>query len=85
MYLQYEFYIAANPSVVWDAFMSPEGVREIFYGSEFRSNCQVGDSFEYVGPGEDGKDTVHLYGKVLAYEAVKDDVYEQLKTGHMSQ
>ncbi len=71
MELHYEFYIGASPEKVWDSFMSPEGVKKIFFGSEFRTGGKVGDSFEYIGPGPDGNETVHLYGEILEFEEGK--------------
>lgn len=71
MDLRYEIYINEKPDKVWDTFMSPEGVRKIFYGSKFISTKKVGEQFQYVGPGYDGPETIHLYGKILAYEQGK--------------
>ncbi|SEL48509.1 Uncharacterized conserved protein YndB, AHSA1/START domain [Paenibacillus sp. cl141a] len=69
--LQYEFYIGASLEKVWEVLTSPEGTRATFYGSELRSSFQVGEPFAYVGPGNDGEETVHVYGNVLAYEPQK--------------
>jgi uncharacterized protein YndB with AHSA1/START domain len=71
MDLKYEFYIDAPPEKVWDVLVKPEGTRAIMFGSELRSTFKVGDPFEYVGPGNDGEETVHVYGKILAYEPNK--------------
>ncbi|MDB5085201.1 MAG: polyketide cyclase [Bacilli bacterium] len=68
MELKYEFYIDAEPEKVWDTFVSPEGTRKTFFGSVIRSTFQVGDSLEYIGPGNDGENTLHVYGKILAYQ-----------------
>jgi uncharacterized protein YndB with AHSA1/START domain len=69
--LHYEFYIGASPEKVWDVLTSPEGTRATFFGSELRSSFEVGEPYAYVGPGNDGEETVHVYGKVLAYEPQK--------------
>ncbi|EJR64134.1 hypothetical protein IIO_02033 [Bacillus cereus VD115] len=66
--LMYEFYIAGSPEEVWKTLTSPEGTKQIYYGSIIRSTFQVGDPLEYVGPGLDGDETVHVYGNVLEYE-----------------
>ncbi|HDX9613801.1 TPA: SRPBCC family protein [Bacillus toyonensis] len=66
--LMYEFYIASSPEGVWKTLTSPEGTKQIYYGSIIRSTFQVGDLLEYVGPGLDGDETVHVYGNVLEYE-----------------
>jgi uncharacterized protein YndB with AHSA1/START domain len=71
MELKYEFYIDADPQTVWDTFMTPEGTRKIFFGSELRSSFKVGEPYEYVGPGEAGEETVHVYGIILALEPLK--------------
>lgn len=68
MELKYEFYIDAQPEKVWNTLMSPEGTRKIFYGCVIRSTFQEGDLYEYVGPGNDGDETVHVYGNILKYE-----------------
>jgi uncharacterized protein YndB with AHSA1/START domain len=71
MELKYEFYIDAQPEEVWNTFVSPEGTRKTFFGCVIKSTFIKGDSFEYVGPGNDGDDIVHVYGKILAYEPHK--------------
>ncbi|WP_257348702.1 SRPBCC domain-containing protein [Pseudalkalibacillus decolorationis] len=68
MDLKYDFYTAATPEKVWNVLISPEGTKPIFYGSVIRSTFKVGDSLEYVGPGTDGDETVHVYGNVLEFE-----------------
>lgn len=65
--LKYVFYIGGTPDDVWKALISPEGTKQIYYGSVIRSTFQVGDLLEYVGPGADGDETVHVYGNVLEY------------------
>ncbi|MDF2958366.1 MAG: polyketide cyclase [Paenibacillus sp.] len=69
--LKYEFYIGAEPEKVWDTFVSPDGTRKTFFGSVIKSTFKAGDSYEYVGPGNDGDETVHVYGTILAYEPHK--------------
>ncbi|MFD2170442.1 SRPBCC family protein [Tumebacillus lipolyticus] len=71
MDMKYVFYIDAQPEQVWDAFVSPEGTKKTFFGCVIRSTFQEGDSFAYVGPGEEGDETVHVYGNILAYEPHK--------------
>lgn len=68
MDLKYEFYIDAKPEDVWNILISPEGTKKTFYGCVIKSTFKIGDSIEYVGPGNDGDETVHVYGKVLAFE-----------------
>lgn len=68
MELRYEFYIGASPEQVWKTFVSPEGTRQTFFGCVIHSTFEVGAPFEYVGPGADGDETVHVYGTILAYE-----------------
>jgi uncharacterized protein YndB with AHSA1/START domain len=71
MDLRYEFYMGAGLEEVWNAFVSPEGTRKTFFGCVIRSTFEVGDSYEYVGPGSEGDETVHVYGTILAYEPLK--------------
>lgn len=66
--LQYVFYIGAKPEDVWQVLVSPEGTKATMFGCVIRSTFEVGSPYEYVGPGNDGDETVHVYGKVLQYE-----------------
>lgn len=66
--LYYEFYIAGTPDQVWQAIVSPEGVSAILWGSRLETTFEVGSDFRYVGPGNAGPETVHVYGKILEYE-----------------
>lgn len=69
--LKYELYVGAKPEDVWQIFVSPEGTRAIFFGSVLKTTFEVGAPYEYVGPGNDGDETVHVYGTVLAFEENK--------------
>jgi uncharacterized protein YndB with AHSA1/START domain len=71
MDLKYELYIGAKPEDVWNAFISPEGTKAIFFGCVLNSTFEVGAPYEYIGPGEDGPETVHVYGKFLEFEPNK--------------
>lgn len=71
MELKYEFYIGASPEKVWQALVSPEGTRAIFFGCVLESTFEAGAPYSYVGPGADGDRTVHVYGTILAYEENK--------------
>ena len=66
--LTYQFFIAGTPEAVWQALISPEGTKQIYYGCIIKSTFQVGDLLEYSGPGVDGDETVHVYGTILEYE-----------------
>ncbi|RUS47276.1 SRPBCC family protein [Cohnella sp. AR92] len=66
--LKYTFYINAEPEAVWRAFIEPESVRALFFGSVLNSTFEVGSPYEYVGPGAEGENTVHVYGTVLEFE-----------------
>ncbi|TMV48935.1 polyketide cyclase [Paenibacillus mesophilus] len=66
--LSYVIYIGAKPEEVWQALLSPEGTKAIFFGCVIRSTFEIGSTLEYVGPGNDGDETVHVYGNVLAFE-----------------
>ncbi|WP_442601975.1 SRPBCC family protein [Paenibacillus sp. KN14-4R] len=71
MNLKYEFYINAKPEVVWDALVTPEGTRKLFFGCDLESTFEAGAPYQYVGPGNDGDQTVHVYGTILAFEPNK--------------
>lgn len=77
MDLTYHYYIAANPQDVWQALVSDEGVKNIFFGCTLRSSFQIGSDYAYVGPGNDGSETVHVYGKVLAFEPERKFSYSE--------
>jgi uncharacterized protein YndB with AHSA1/START domain len=61
-------YIAARPEEVWRAVVGDDGNRAVMFGSVLRGELTAGARFEYVGPGTDGDETVHVYGEVLAVE-----------------
>jgi len=65
---KYVTYIGATPERVWEALVSPEGTKAIFFGCILRSDFKEGSSYEYVGPGNDGDETVHVYGTILEYK-----------------
>lgn len=77
MDLIYHYYIAAKPEDVWQILISDEAVRQVFFGSTIRSSFEVGDDYAYVGPGNDGDETVHVYGKVLAFEPNRTFSYSE--------
>jgi uncharacterized protein YndB with AHSA1/START domain len=61
-------YIGSTPEHIWDILTKPEYVKQIFFGSVLQSTFEPGSSFQYVGPGSDGEETVHVYGTVLVFE-----------------
>jgi uncharacterized protein YndB with AHSA1/START domain len=65
---KYLYYIDAKPEQVWHILVSPEETRKVFFGSALQSTFEIGSPYAYVGPGNDGEETVHVYGTVLAYE-----------------
>ncbi|CQR53331.1 SRPBCC domain-containing protein [Paenibacillus riograndensis] len=69
--LKYEFYIAGTPAHVWDTLFSPGQVKQIYYGCVIRSSFKPGELIEYVGPGAEGDETVHVYGTLLEYTPEK--------------
>jgi uncharacterized protein YndB with AHSA1/START domain len=71
MDLKYVLYIGAKPEEVWQALISPEGTKAIFYGCILDSTFEVGAPYAYIGPGNDGDQTVHVYGNILAFEPNK--------------
>jgi uncharacterized protein YndB with AHSA1/START domain len=71
MDLKYEFYISAKTEDVWNTLISPKETKKIFFGAEVQSTFQIGSSIKYVGPGNAGNETVHIYGKVLEFESNK--------------
>jgi uncharacterized protein YndB with AHSA1/START domain len=66
--LKYVTYVGAAPEEVWKALVTPEGTKAIFFGSVLRSTFEIDSPYAYVGPGKDGDETIHVYGKVLAFE-----------------
>ncbi|SDS72416.1 Uncharacterized conserved protein YndB, AHSA1/START domain [Paenibacillaceae bacterium GAS479] len=66
--LSYMIYINASPNEVWRAFVEPEGTRAIFFGTVLETDLKPGSEFKYVGPGNDGDHTVHVYGTLLEVE-----------------
>jgi uncharacterized protein YndB with AHSA1/START domain len=66
--IEYTIYIAADADTVWRAIVGDEGNRAYMFGAVLRSELTVGSDYRYVGPGQDGDETVHVYGEVLAVE-----------------
>jgi uncharacterized protein YndB with AHSA1/START domain len=66
--LKYVLYIGAKPEDVWQVFVAPEATKAIFFGCILNSTFEIGAPYAYIGPGSDGDETVHVYGKVLAFE-----------------
>jgi uncharacterized protein YndB with AHSA1/START domain len=77
MDLKYTYYIGATPERVWEVLTQDEGVKATFFGSTIRSTFEIGSDYAYVGPGNDGEETVHVYGKVLAFEPNKSFSYTE--------
>lgn len=65
-----EIYIEAPTEKVWNAFVLPNQFFMAFYGANIKSSFIIGDRIEYVGEYE-GKETVHIYGKILEYDENK--------------
>ncbi|WP_028776232.1 SRPBCC domain-containing protein [Shimazuella kribbensis] len=68
MDLKYEIYIDGTLEQVWNALVDPEYVKQMYFGSVIESTFKVGDTLAYVGPGADGDQTIHVYGKILAFK-----------------
>jgi len=64
-------YIGALPDKVWELLIEPEGCRQLFFGSVLESSFEIGEPYAYVGPGNDGERTVHVYGNIIAFEPGK--------------
>jgi uncharacterized protein YndB with AHSA1/START domain len=69
--LRYEFYMGGTPEQVWEILISPEKVKQIYYGSVIESTFEIGSPIQYVGPGAEGDKTVHVYGTMLEYKPNK--------------
>ncbi|WP_200953287.1 SRPBCC domain-containing protein [Agromyces sp. Root81] len=61
-------FVAAAPDRVWEAITGEEGSRAVMWGSALQGELVPGARYEYVGPGQDGDETVHVYGEVLQAE-----------------
>lgn len=66
--LHYEFYISGTPEQVWQALLTPEQTRKIYFGSVIESTFEVGSPIQYVGPGINGERTNQLYGEIVEYK-----------------
>lgn len=71
----YISYIDAAPTKVWDALVSKTGIWNAWYGAWIKSSFKPGDKLEFVGPGVDGEETVHIYGEVIAFDIGKTFTY----------
>lgn len=68
MKLEYEVIIDAKPQEVWSALLEPEYTKEVYMGCYIQSTFQPGAAIQYVGPGVDGEETIHVFGKILTFE-----------------
>lgn len=64
MKLVYHFYIASTIDRIWSILTIPKESEKIFYGAKVRSSFEEGASIEYIGPGRDGENTLHIKGIV---------------------
>ena len=71
MELKYEFYIGAGLKKYGIFSSLQRGHVKFLFGSVLQSTFEIGSDYAYVGPGNDGDETVHVYGKILAYEPEK--------------
>jgi uncharacterized protein YndB with AHSA1/START domain len=78
--LKYELYLAAPPHRVWEAIVEPEETKKWVYGAEIQSSFAVGSEVKWVGKGKDGKEMVHVQGKILELKPTEIFSYE-LPTG----
>ncbi|WP_219640560.1 SRPBCC domain-containing protein [Cohnella sp. CFH 77786] len=69
--LKYEIYVGATPEHIWNILVSPEGTKAIFFGSVLQSTFEAGAPYAYVGLGNDGNETMHVYGTILEFEPCK--------------
>ncbi len=65
-----EIFINASAKKVWSAFVEPNQFFQAFFSADIRSTFKIGDQLEFAGLYE-GNETVHIYGKVLEFEAGK--------------
>jgi uncharacterized protein YndB with AHSA1/START domain len=75
--LSYEILISAEPERVWGAIASSEGTKETLFGCSISSTFEPGARIEFRGPGQDGDDTLHVYGYVKRFEPYSEFSYEQ--------
>jgi uncharacterized protein YndB with AHSA1/START domain len=75
--LSYELLISAEPERVWGAIASSEGTKETLFGCSISSTFEPGARIEFRGPGQDGDDTLHVYGYVKRFEPYAEFSYEQ--------
>ncbi|WP_432666956.1 SRPBCC domain-containing protein [Wukongibacter baidiensis] len=64
MKLEYHFYIASTLDSIWSILTTPEGSSKIFYGAKVKSTFKKGEPIEYIGPGRDGENTLHIQGLI---------------------
>jgi uncharacterized protein YndB with AHSA1/START domain len=75
--LTYEILISAEPERVWGSIASSEGTKETLFGCSISSTFEPGARIEFRGPGQDGDDTLHVYGYVKRFEPYAEFSYEQ--------
>ncbi|MNE50422.1 hypothetical protein D3C80_1449950 [compost metagenome] len=69
--LKFEIYIGGSLEEVWEALVAPHQVQQIYYGSVIHSTFKEGDLLEYIGPGNEGEKTLHVFGRILEFSPQK--------------
>ena len=69
--LVFTYYFAAPIEKVWDGFVSKEANRTIFAGADFEVELVPEGDMTWSGPGNDGKPTRYVTGRVIKVDAPK--------------
>jgi uncharacterized protein YndB with AHSA1/START domain len=75
--LTYESLIAADSERVWAAIVTSEGTKQTLFGCSIFSTFEPGARIEFRGPGQDGDDTLHVYGYIKRFKPYSEFSYEQ--------
>jgi uncharacterized protein YndB with AHSA1/START domain len=61
----YVLYIRTTPEKLWDALVKPELTRRYFYGTEIKSDLEVGSSLDYFMKDDKGETVSALSGEII--------------------
>jgi hypothetical protein len=68
--LKYQLYVGAAAEQVWDCSgLSRKSTADLLWKRHPLQLQVVGELLEYVGPGAEGEETIHVYGTLLEYHS----------------
>ena len=68
MIIEKQVIFEASEEKVWDLLTNPKMTKQYMFGCEVHSDWKVGDSINWIGTTEEGKEIVYVKGEIVAIE-----------------